>query len=148
MTVTLGNLLWQNLLLKLEEQLSLSVSVVYHLYSTHPSRAGRRQHMVHVLHQYIACNRQAVSGRLQKALPNPPGQNFNLAGHSWVQLPPNCKQGRFCATVCTKPKWANSIWPKWSQTADSLNLLLVSEIHSQILPYFQSIQLWEDKYKA
>lgn len=145
MTLTLGNLLWQNLLLKLEEQLSLSVSVVFHLYSTYPSRAGRRHHLVHVLHQYIACNHQAVSGRLQKGLHHLPGQNLNLAGHLWVQVPPNCMQGRFCASTCTKCKSANSVWPKWSLTAEGLNWLLVAEMHSQILPYFQSIQLWEDK---
>lgn len=145
MPVTLGNLLWQNLLLKLEEQLSLSVSVVFHRYSTHPSRAGRREHIAHVLHQYIACNRQAVSGRLQKGLPSPPGQDFNLAER---RFPPNCMQGRFCANAYTNCKWANSVWPKWSQTADSLNLLFVTVIHSWILPYFQSIQMREDKCKA
>lgn len=91
MPVTLGNLLWQNLLLKLEEQLSLSVSVVFHRYSTHPSRAGRREHIAHVLHQDIACNRQAVSGRLQKGLPSPPGQDFNLAEHRFPQTA--CKAG-------------------------------------------------------
>lgn len=80
MTVTLENLLWQNLLCKLEEQLSLSVSVGFHLYSTHPGRAGRREHIAHVLHEYIACDPKAISGRMQKGLPNSLGQNFNSSG--------------------------------------------------------------------
>lgn len=110
MTVTLENLLWQNLLWKLEEQLSLSVSVVFHLYSAHPSRAGRREHVVHVLRQYIACDRKAISGRLQKGLPNPPGQNFNVSGGA-----KDTSECRLPHTACFFKASFGPLWPKWSQ---------------------------------